>query len=220
VDNSAHGVTAKVTIARVKKRRSFSIDPRLLIGLLLVGGSIAGVVALVSAADKTVVVLAARDALAPGDRVQVADLEAVDVRLAAVGEYLAPGDIPPEGVVVARAVGEGELVPASAIGSVDGLRLTSLVLSVGGQLAASIDAGSTVDVWAAHEGESGEFGPPSVVVPGATVVRLVLSESVIAGGETTAIEVLVPKARVARVLQAVANGDALSVVPAMLPGRR
>jgi len=31
--------------------------------------------------------------------------------------------------------------------------------------------------------------------------------------------VLVPKARVARVLSAVANSDALSIVPATIPGR-
>jgi hypothetical protein len=204
----------------VKKPRSFSLDPRLIIGLLLVGGSLAGVVAIVSAADETVVLYAARDPLSPGDRVGADDLDPVNVRVdAAAANYLAPGDIPAAGAVVVRVVGAGELVPAAAIGSVDGLRLTSLVLSVGGQLAASVGAGSAVDVWASREGESGEFGPPAVIVSGATVVRLVESDSIVAGGETTAVEVLVPKSRVARVLGAVANADVLSIVPATLPGR-
>ena len=151
----------------------------------------------------------------------VTDLETVNVRVPDAGAvYLVPGDIPAAGVVVARPIGVGELVPASAIGSVDGLRLTSVVLSAGGQLGASIDAGSLVDVWASREVGSGDFGPSSVIVAGATVVRLVETESIIAGGEVTAVEVLVPKTKVARVLAAIANSDAISIVAATLPGRR
>ena len=201
-------------------KRRFTLDPRLLIGLVLVAGSVAGVVGVVSAADETVEVLAARDALAPGDRVRSADLETKNVRLDAVaGLYLAPDDVPSTGLVVTRSVAEGELVPASAVGSVDGLRLTSVVLDVGGSLAASIGPATLVDVWAAQEGDAGEFGPPIAIVSGATVVRLVEAESIVAGDRTTAIEVLVPKSKVARVLAAVANSDALSIVPATLPGR-
>jgi len=201
-------------------KRRFTIDPRLVIGLVLVAGSVAGVVGVVSAADETVEVLAARDALAPGDRVDAADLVTRNVRLdSAAGLYLGPDDVPSAGVVVTRSVAEGELVPASAIGSVDGLRLTSVVLDVGGSLAASIGPSTLVDVWAAQEADAGNFAPPVVIVSGATVVRLVEAESIVAGDRTTAIEVLVPKARVARVLAAVANSDALSIVPATLPGR-
>jgi len=58
-----------------------------------------------------------------------------------------------------------------------------------------------------------------VIVSGATVVRLVESASMVTGGETTAVEVLVPTSRVARVLDAVANADAVSLVPAAIPVR-
>ncbi len=40
-----------------------------------------------------------------------------------------------------------------------------------------------------------------------------------AGAEATAIEVLVPKSKLARVLEALAGGDAISIVPSNLPGR-
>lgn len=203
-----------------RKARPFAFDPRLAIGILLVVASIAGVLAIVSAADETVEVYAAREPLSPGDRIGAGDLETRSVGLddAAV-VYLVPGDVPGEGFVVTRPVDVGELVPASAVGSVDGLRLTSVVLAVGGQLAASVRPGSTVDVWASREVENGRFGPPAVIVSGATVVRLVEAESIISGGETTAVEVLLPRSKVARVLEAAANADAVSIVPANLPGR-
>jgi len=201
-------------------RRPLAFDPRLVIGLGLVAASVAGVVALVSATDETTEVLSAAEPLSPGDRIGSDELVVVDVRLAtAAGHYLVPGDVPEEGLVVSRAVGEGELVPLDAVGSADGLRLVSLVLDVGGTLAASVQPGSLVDVWAARELEGGRFGPPAVIASGATVVRLVESDSIVSGGETAAVEVLVPTSRVARVLEAAANSDAVSIVPAAIPVR-
>jgi len=205
---------------RTGKRKAFAFDPRLAIGLLLVVASVAGVVAIVSAADTSVQVYAARDPLAPGDRITSDDLEARSVRLDAAGTlYLEPGDVPGTGFVVTRSVAEGELVPASAVGSVDGLRLTSVVLTLSSPLAASVQPGSVVDIWAAEEVENGHFGPPTVIVPGATVVRLVESDSIVAADQATGIEVLVPKSKIARVLEALANDDAISVVPATIPAR-
>ena len=202
-------------------RRLIPFDPRLAIGLALVVGSVAGVVALVSAADETTEVLAAGEALAPGERVALSDFAVVDVRLgSATGRYLLAGDVPEEGVVVSRPVGEGELVPLEAIGSAEGTRAASLVLDVGGTLAASVAPGAVVDVWAAREQEGGRFGPPVVIASAATVARLVSSESLVGGGgTTTAVELLVPKSRVARVLEAAANSDAVSIVPAAIPVR-
>jgi len=205
---------------RTDKRTTFAFDPRLAIGLLLVACSVAGVVAIVTAADTSVQVYAARDPLAPGDRITSSNLEARSVRLdVATALYLAPGDIPAAGFVVTRAVAEGELVPASAVGNVDGLRLTSVVLTIGSPLAASVRPGSVVDVWAAEKIDNGHFGPPAVIVSGATVVRLVESDSIIAADQAAGIEVLVPKSKTARLLQALANADAISVVPATMPGK-
>jgi hypothetical protein len=211
--------SARSSAATARKRRAV-FDPRLVIGLALVAGAVAGVYAVVTAADTSVQVYVARAALAPGDRITETDLRVASVRLDAATElYLAPGDIPSEGLIVTRSVTPGELVPTQAIGSTDGLRLTSVVLAVTGALASAIDSGSTVDIWAAREGDAGEFGPPSVMVSSATVVRLVETQSIVARGETTAVEVLVPKTRVARVLQAIANDDAISIVPVTLPAR-
>ena len=207
-------------LAPAQRRRRFWFDPRFAIGILLVVASVGGVLSIVSSADASTQVYAARDAIAPGDRIDADDLFAVSVRIDQSGElYLAPGDVPDEGLVVVRSVGDGELVPTSAIGSAAGLRLASVVVTVNGQLPESIAPGAVVDLWAASQQDSSSFGPPSVIVTGATVVREVESEGLVASGDVSSLELLVPRSKVARVLEAIANEDALSAIPASLPVR-
>lgn len=196
-----------------KPRRRFAPDPRLLIGLGLVLASVAGTVTLVAALDDTTEVYAARATLTPGQRVSESDLELVAVRLdATVDRYLVPDDSGGE-FVVTRTVLAGELVPSAAVASADLAGTTSLVLTVGGGVARSIRPGAGVDVWAAREDETGRFATPTVLVDSAVVVALVQEGSIVAQGEVTAVEVRVPSSRVAAVLEAVANDDALSLVP-------
>ncbi|WP_188510237.1 hypothetical protein [Conyzicola nivalis] len=201
-------------------RRRFWFDPRFAIGVLLVAASVAGVVAIVGAADTSLLVYAARDPLAPGDRIDGDDLVATSVRLDSAAElYLLPDDVPDDGLVVTKPVADGELVPASAVGSMLGEQQTAIVLAVNGELAASVVPGSGVDVWSARQIGSGLFEAPAVIVSAATVVRLVDREGFVVDDGSAAIEVLVPRSQIARVLEAVANDDAVSVVPASLPGK-
>ena len=206
--------------ARAGARRRFWFDPRFAIGLLLIVASVAGVVGIVGAADSSVLVYAAREPLAPGDRVDVDDLVGTSVRLAGAERlYLVPDDLPDDGLVVTKAVAEGELVPASAVGSTEGERQTSIVVGVSGELAESVESGSIVDVWSARESTGGVFEAPVVIVSGATVVRLVDRQGLVVDNDSRSIEVLVPRTDVARVLEAIANDDAIAVVPASLPGK-
>ena len=201
-------------------RKRFWFDPRFAIGVLLVVASVAGVVAIVGAADTSILVLAARTPLAPGDHVDGDDLVATSVRLDGADRlYLLADELPSEGLVVTKPVAEGELVAASAVGSVLGEQQTAIVLAVNGELAASVVAGSGVDVWSARQSTSGVFEAPAVIVSAATVVRLVDREGFVVDDGSAAVEVLVPRTQIARVLEAVANDDAMSVVPASLPGK-
>jgi len=202
-----------------RRRPRFFVDPRFLIGLLLVAASVGGVLTIVSTADSTIRVYTARDAIAPGDRIDSADLIEVSVRLDAADLYLLPGDIPDDGLVVVKAVAEGELVPSSAVGLAAGLRLASIVVTVAGQLPASVGPGSTLDLWASSQQESSSFGPPSVIVSGATVVRQLESDGLVTSGDVSALELLVPRSKIARVLEAIANEDALSVIPSSIPAK-
>ncbi|MDO7881188.1 hypothetical protein [Antiquaquibacter soli] len=206
----------------LRRLRAALVDPRLLVGVLLVAGSTAGVVALVATADETTPVYVAEGALLPGQPLDESDLVIQGVGLPSAGEhYLVPGDIPEGGLIVTRAVADGELVPATAVGSRRSSTLASVVISTSGALPESVGAGAEVDVWsAAEDEESGKYATPTVLVDGAIVVRLVSTETIVAGGEVTAVEVLVSRSSIARLLEAIANDAALSIVPTSMPAGR
>jgi len=213
-----------VTATRLRgpavRPRRFWFDPRFAIGVLLIVASVAGVVGIVGAADTSVQVYAAREPLAPGDVIEAGDLASTGVRLDGADRlYLVPGDVPDGGLVVTRAVADGELVPASAVGSTEGVRQASVVIGVNGELAASVGPGASVDVWSARQTGTGQFEPPVVIVSSASVVRLVEEDAFVVDRGSGSVEVLVPRSRVARVLEAIANGDAISLVPTGLPGK-
>lgn len=204
--------------ARERPPRSFWFDPRFGIGVALVVASIVGVVALVTSADRTVQVWAARDALSAGDTVDAGDLVLREVRLGETsGLYLAEERMPTGGVVLSRTVAEGELVPASAVGSRDSARVAAVVVQMQGRLAQSVSTGSVVDLWSAEEDDEGVFGPPAVLVASATVVRVLEEDGLIVDGAATGVELLVPRSKVASVLEGIANADSMSLVPVTMP---
>lgn len=202
------------------RARAFARDPRLVVGIVLVVASIIGVVSLVAAADDSIEVYAAAAPLTPGDRVFDSDLIVRSVKLNEASEYyISRGDFPVDGFVATRPIGKGELIPASSLGSHSGLSLTSVVVSPQGGLAETVASGASVDVWASAETSHGGYGTPGVIVSGAIVVRLVEVDSIVTSSRGSALELLVPRSRVARLLEAMANGDVLSVIPANLPAK-
>jgi hypothetical protein len=195
-------------------RRRFWFDPRFAIGLILVVASVVGAWALVAGADRSITVYAARGALAVGDRIHAADLSVARVRLDTAGQlYVTPKRMPAEGLVVTRTVAAGELVPVSAVGTRAGASVTSVVVAVRGKLPGSLGPGSVVDVWGARQSTQGQFGPPSVIVGSASVVRVIESTGLIADGSGQSVEILVPKGKVATVLESIANQDSIALVP-------
>lgn len=198
--------------------KSFWFDPRLAIGIGLVLASVAGVIGVVAAADRSVLVYAASTALTPGDRVYPADLMATSVRLGIANDrYLSEGDVPADGVLITRSVSAGELVPASAVGAATSIRVAAIVVKVSGELSHSITSAAVVDVWSAEATDDRRFGPPAVLVGSATVVRVLESTGMISDGRGHVVELLVPRNKIARVLEAVAGGDAISLVPVSIP---
>lgn len=198
-------------------RRRRTIDARLLIGLALVAASVVGVVALVGAVDTRTTVYAAASALSPGERIDRGDLVEREVSLdGADGLYLRADEVPSDGLVVIHPVRDGELLPRSAVGDASGIRSTALVLELTAPPSSAVRPGAVIDVWASPAASEGRgFGAPVVLVPDAVVVRVVEDDGLVSSG-ASAVEVLVPRSRVARVLQAQAAGDALAIVPAGL----
>ena len=191
------------------------LDPRLLLGLSLVLISVAGVVGIVSFADRTVAVYAAPQALSPGERVQAADLVQRNVSLDGADPlYLRVGSLPPEGLIVTRPVSRGELLPAAAVGDAAQADLTSVVVQVAGRVSAAVAPGASVDIWASPAADAAGTGvdPPTVVASRATVVQVLPDEGLVSRTQV-AVEVLVPRARIAQLLQASSSGAALALVP-------
>jgi len=208
--------------APAPRRRPFA-DPRLLIGLLLVAASIAATVGIVAAVDTRVQVYAATGPLEPGQRIAASDLVARAVALDGSDSlYLGVGDLSRGGLVVTRAVAQGELVPASSVGRTSDVDATSIVLRLATRVSAAVRPGASIDVWSATpstgsaqvDGDEEAADPPTVLVAGATVVRVIDDDQTLsADREGSAVEVRLPRSRVARVLAAIAAGSDLSVVP-------
>ncbi len=229
--------------ARVPRRpaRRVAPDLRLVLGVLLVIGSVVGVVGIVAGADRRITVYAATSALTPGERIDRGDLVERAVALdGAEGLYLGRGDIPSSGLVVTQPVAKGQLLPTSAVGSTVGVRSTTIVLRLATRVSAAVLPGASVDLWAAPkpgtatsaaanrtDGPDAALDPaaqtptvlvPTVLVAGATVSKVLdVRGSFAADSAGSQVEVLVPRSKVARVLQAIADGDALALLPAGIP---
>lgn len=127
-------------------------DPRLWIGIALVAASVVAGARLLGTADDTVGVWAAASDLRAGEQVETGDLQVHQVRepLAEGGRYLLSDEPLPEDRRLGRAVGTGELVPRTALGSaLTGVLEVPLTVPRGG-VPPGVTAGSQVDVWVAR----------------------------------------------------------------------
>jgi Chaperone for flagella basal body P-ring formation len=133
------------------------LDLRLVLGVLLVLGSVLLGARVVAAADATVPVWSAAGDLAAGTVLTAGDLVAVDVRLDDVaGAYLATST-QPEGRALARAVRSGELLPRTALE--EPAELVQMALPVqAGYVPPGLDRGQVVDVYAVADPAAGATG--------------------------------------------------------------
>jgi hypothetical protein len=136
-------------------------DPRLAIGVALVALSVVVGVRVVDGRDATTPVLAAAEALVPGQVLTDDDLTVVEVRFASgvSADHYLPAGSPVEDLVVTRAVAEGEMLPRAAT-SGPGEAGARLPLAVPlGQVPSTVETGSVVDVWVSSGEAVGATGP-------------------------------------------------------------
>lgn len=132
----------------VRWRRARWLDPRLIIGLLLVLGSVVVGTRVIAAADRTVPVLVAASDLAPGQPLTPELVETRDVMLDGDLDRYLTGAVG-RGYVVVRAVGQGELLARSAIAAATddrGLRYVTIPLPAA-EVPVGLAGGDLVDVW-------------------------------------------------------------------------
>jgi Chaperone for flagella basal body P-ring formation len=192
------------------------LDLRLVLGLLLVLGSVLLGARVVTAADATVPVWSVAGDLAAGTVLTADDVAAVDVRLDDVaGSYLATSTRP-EGRTLSRAVRAGELLPRSALAEPD--RLVQLALPVqSGYVPPGLERGQLVDVYAIADPAAGATsiagGGVALVVASAPVQAVSGRSDGVLSTPTATVQVVVSVAEDAasRVLGAI-GGRPLVVV--------
>src|SRR3954469_20800295 len=177
------------------------LDLRLVLGVLLVLGSVLLGARVVSSADATVPVWAVTGDLAAGTRLEASDLRAVDVRLGDASEAYLSTSTRPEGRTLGRAVRAGELLPRAALDATT--ELVELALPVqSGYVPPGLERGQLVDVYAVAAPAAGATGVAdgsvTPVVRKAPVQAISGRSEGVLSTPTTAIQVVV----------AVAAGDA------------
>ncbi|MFC4556010.1 hypothetical protein [Georgenia faecalis] len=202
-------------------RRPTWRDPRLGVGVLLVAGSVALTTWVVGDASRTVDVYAAEATLTPGDRLTDEDVRVLQARPGGPeGTYLLVADGLPEDGVLTRVVGEGEMIPAAAVGRVGDVDLRPVVVPLTGTVPTGLGPGTVVDLWLTDPARPGaateERAEPSLLAGDLVVADLVESDTLFTGGTGTSVEVLVPRAELAGVLDALSGDGAVVVVP--VPG--
>jgi Chaperone for flagella basal body P-ring formation len=199
------------------------LDLRLVLGVLLVLGSVLLGARVVAAADATVPVWSAAGDLAAGTVLTAGDLVAVDVRLDDVaGAYLATST-QPDGRTLARAVRSGELLPRTALE--EPAALVQLALPVqAGYVPPGLDRGQVVDVYAVADPAAGATGAGDVsvaLVVAAAPVQAISgrTEGVLSTATTTVqVVVSVPADQAPAVLGAIGGRPLVVVVHGSVDG--
>jgi hypothetical protein len=203
--------TATATAARL--RRPSWKDPRLLVGILLVLVSVAGVVFLVNGADRTTEVYAARDGIAVGEQITPENVVRAKVRLGETEQHYIPVESGlPEGMVAVQRIGKDQLVPRASLGEVDDLDRKPVAITVEGTLPSQAVAGARVDVWVAQPDAKNGFSEPKLLLPGAEIAEVAEGSSALGSTKTTVLMVLVEDGQMPALLGAQANDAKISVV--------
>ena len=130
-------------------------NPRLLLGIVLVAGSVVLGSRLLAAADDTVGVWAITRDLPAGAALDAGDVERRQIRFPdneTADGYLAADDDLPAGATLNRPVSADELLPRSALAERSGPDLVEVPISVASDdLPATVRQGSVVDVWVAPD---------------------------------------------------------------------
>jgi hypothetical protein len=191
------------------------MDPRLVIGVVLVLASVVGVWLVVQQSSRSEAAWAATRTLLPGETIGAGDVQPVALRLPQSHDRYLDGSADPVGLVVAATVGEGEVLPLRAVGDASSADRAAVVIDLEGALARAVRAGALVDVWTAPPTDEG-FAAPAVLVHDAIVAGVVEDEGILASAAVQ-LELLVPRDQTALLLEAASNEHAMSVVPLAQP---
>ena len=162
-------------------------DARLVAGVLMVLVAVVAGAAVVSAADRSVQVWAVRRTLRSGTTVERDDLVARRVRLfgADLERYVDVRRSDPAGRVLVRDIGEGELLPISALADPSAKpasRIVGIPVDRSHALGGELERGDLVDVLATRRAAGGSF-TTSVVATNVRIDRISRPSGGFGGGQ-------------------------------------
>lgn len=206
-------MSANTTAAAVRLKKPSWKDPRLLLGLLLVLASVAGVVSLLGAADRTTEIYAAKGPIAVGEKVTAGNVNRVKVRLGDLeSHYLTAESGLPEGLVALQRIGPDQLVPKESLGKADALNRKPVAITIDEALPEQAAAGSRVDAWVALPDARNGFSEPKLLLPGAEIAEVTPGSTTLGSSRSTVVLVLVTDEQMPKLLGAQANKARISVV--------
>jgi len=194
------------------------LDARLLTGLMMVLLAVALGAKVFADADERVQVWSVTRDLGADSPLTGDDVAVAAVRLDEVaGRYVAATqDL--DGMVLTRPLGRGELLPISAVGRAASLDQRRVVIEVDRFGVAGLSRGRVVDLYVVRSADADDStSPPELVLAGVTVGEDVRSGGGAFGGSGSkaGVTLLVDRADVPDVIDAVANG---SVYVVQVPG--
>jgi hypothetical protein len=196
-------------------------DSRLLVGVVIVLLATALGAKAVASADERVPMYAASVALKPGDKLGSENLRRVDVQVGdASATYLSAATSIGTDRYVLREVRQGELVPASAVGSPSDLKLQSVTVRVDANSSAALVAGSVVDVWVSDRDPATtqeRYLDPTLVLKSVPVAGIPSDQPRFGvSASTAAVHLLVPRDDVQKIIAAQDKQARVTLVP--VPG--
>lgn len=190
-------------------------DPRLIVGVILVVLSTAGVVGLVQSTDARQGYWAASTDVVPGTQVSADDFHVVQASMSESSDHywLAEERLPQE-FFVASTLRQGEFLAKRNLAEADPDGRQQVGVRVSADMPASITLGSRADVWIAAASPDGRgFEEPTKLVSNAEVVGMEESNSAFAADETTTVYLMLSDDTLPSVLDAQANGAQISLLP-------
>jgi len=177
---------------------------------------------LVAGADDTTPMYATATAIRPGDHLTADNLRRVDVQLGdESARYLTAVSAVPEDTYALRDIPEGELVPASAVGSRSAVSVQPVTVEVDASSARGLPANASVDVWVSPrdtQSTQERYLDATLALQRVSVSPVTQDSGRFgAASSTMAVQLRVPRDKVAEVIAAVDKQSRFTLVP--VPGQ-